>query len=185
MRHKIKGRKLNRTSSHRKAMFQNLANALIKHEQIKTTLPKAKDLRSIVEKIITLSKVDNVANRRRAMAKLQDQSSVVKLFTVLGPRYNDRKGGYTRVLKAGFRHGDMAPMAIIELMDRDETAKGKDSGIVEVKDDEVVEAPKVKKEAAKTKSADIREDAKASHSKVSAKKSATAAKSAPRKTQGK
>jgi large subunit ribosomal protein L17 len=182
MRHGIKGRKLNRTSSHRKAMFQNLANALIKHEQIKTTLPKAKDLRSVVEKIITIGTNDTVANRRRAMSKLQDKEMVVKLFTVLGPRYKDRNGGYTRVLKAGFRHGDMAPMAFIELMDRDESAKGLDSGPVEVQE-EAEEA--VEKAAPKTKTADIREDAKKSHSKVSAKTGATAAQSAPRKTQGK
>lgn len=140
MRHGIKGRKLNRTSSHKKAMFKNLSNALLKHEQIKTTLPKAKDLRGIVEKLITLSKTDTLANRRRAFAKLQDKEMVTKLFTVLGPRYKDRKGGYTRVLKAGFRYGDMAPMAIMELVDRDETAKGKDSGPVEIKEEETVEA---------------------------------------------
>lgn len=141
MRHGLKGRKLNRTSSHRKAMFQNLANALIKHEQIKTTLPKAKDLRSVVEKIITIGTNDTVANRRRAMSKLQDKEMVAKLFTVLGPRYKERNGGYTRVLKAGFRYGDMAPMAIIELVDRDETAKGKDSGqVVEAVEAEETEA---------------------------------------------
>ena len=183
MRHKIKGRKLNRTSSHRKAMFQNLANALIKHEQIKTTLPKAKDLRSVVEKIITLGRVDNVANRRRAMAKLQDKEMVVKLFTVLGPRYIERKGGYTRVLKAGFRHGDMAPMAFIELMDRDIAAKGKDSGLVVEIADEAEEA--VEKTAPKAKSHGIKEDVKSSNSKVDNAKVSKVAKAAPRKTQGK
>jgi len=140
MRHNLKGRKFNRTSSHRKAMFQNLSSALLKHEQIKTTLPKAKDLRSVVEKLITLSKTDSVANRRIAMARLQDAEMVTKLFTVLGPRYKERNGGYTRVLKAGFRYGDAAPMAIIELVDRDLTAKGKDSGQVEIVEKEEAKA---------------------------------------------
>jgi large subunit ribosomal protein L17 len=146
----MKFRKLNRTSSHRKAMFKNLSNALIKHEQIKTTLPKAKDLRSVVEKIITLGKVDTIANRRQAMSKLQDEAMVNKLFDVLGKRYKDRKGGYTRVLKSGFRYGDMAPMAVVELVDRDESAKGKDSGVVEVEtEDKVVETKETSKKASK------------------------------------
>lgn len=131
MRHKIKGRKFNRTSSHRLAMFKNMAQALLKHEQITTTLPKAKDLRSVVEKLITLSKNDSLHNRRQAFAKLRDDALVAKLFEVLGPRYKSRPGGYTRVLKAGFRTGDNAPLAVIELVDRDVAAKGQDSGPVE------------------------------------------------------
>ena len=128
MRHRKSGRKLNRTSSHRRAMFMNMANALIKHEQIKTTLPKAKELRPIVEKLITLGKHGGLANRRLAIAQLQDQAMVTKLFETLAERYEERPGGYTRVLKAGMRYGDAAPMAIIELVDRDEDAKGLDSG---------------------------------------------------------
>lgn len=136
MRHRKSGRKLNRTSTHRRAMFQNMAAALIKHEQIKTTLPKAKELRPIVEKFITLAKQGGLANRRLAIARLQDKEMVSKLFDVLGERYAERPGGYTRVLKAGFRYGDAAPMAIIELVDRDVEAKGKDSGPVMMDDDE-------------------------------------------------
>ncbi len=131
MRHGLSGRKLNRTSSHRKAMFCNMAHALIKHEQIKTTLPKAKDLRPIVEKLITLGKKGGLANRRRADSMLHDRALVDKLFTVLAERYASREGGYTRVLKAGFRYGDAAEMAIIEFVDRDPAAKGKDSGPVQ------------------------------------------------------
>jgi large subunit ribosomal protein L17 len=130
------GRKLNRTSTHRKAMFANMANALIKHEQIKTTLPKAKDLRPIVEKLITLGKKGSLANRRQAFAQLRDDAMVKKLFDTLGPRYGTRSGGYARVLRAGFRYGDAAPMAIIELVDRDLAAKGQDSGPVHVADDD-------------------------------------------------
>jgi large subunit ribosomal protein L17 len=122
------GRKLNRTSSHRKAMFANMAHALIKHEQIKTTLPKAKELRPVVEKLITLGKKGGLANRRRAIAMLRDEAMVAKLFEALATRYATREGGYARVMKAGFRYGDAAPMAIIELVDRDMTAKGQDSG---------------------------------------------------------
>lgn len=128
MRHANSGRKLNRTSSHRKAMFANMVNALIKHEQIKTTLPKAKDLRPIAEKIITLGKSGTLHDRRRAFAMLRDNDMVTKLFSVLAERYKGRSGGYTRVLKAGFRYGDSAPMAIIEFVDRDPAAKGQDSG---------------------------------------------------------
>jgi large subunit ribosomal protein L17 len=124
----MSGRKLNRTSTHRKAMFANMAAALLKHEQIKTTLPKAKDLRPIAEKLITLGKKGGLHERRQAFAMLRDDAVVAKLFSVLGERYKDRQGGYTRVLKAGFRYGDAAPMAIIELMDRDLEAKGMDSG---------------------------------------------------------
>ena len=128
MRHRKAGRKFNRTASHRKAMFANLANALIKHEQIKTTLPKARDLRRVVEPLITLGKRGDLHARRQAFAQLRDNAMVKKLFDELGPRYKERPGGYTRVLKAGYRHGDMAPMAFIELVDRDVDAKGLDSG---------------------------------------------------------
>jgi large subunit ribosomal protein L17 len=128
MRHGLSGRKLNRTASHRRALFANMASALIKHEQIKTTLPKAKDLRPIVEKLITLGKQGGLANRRRAHAVLRDDVIVAKLFSVIAERYATRAGGYTRVLKAGFRYGDAAPMAVIELVDRDVSAKGLDSG---------------------------------------------------------
>jgi len=136
MRHGMSGRKLNRTSSHRKAMFANLAVALLKHEQIKTTLPKAKDLRPIAEKLITLGKRGDLHARRQALALLRDEAVVRKLFDVLGARYKERNGGYTRVLKAGFRYGDAAPMGVIELVDRDVTAKGQDSGPVQVKEEE-------------------------------------------------
>lgn len=128
MRHGMSGRKLNRTSAHRKAMFANMVNALIKHEQIKTTLPKAKDLRPIAEKIISLGKSGTLHDRRRAFAILRDEAVVAKLFSVIAERYKGRQGGYTRVLKAGFRYGDCAPMAFIELVDRDPAAKGLDSG---------------------------------------------------------
>ena len=136
MRHGLSGRKLNRTKAHRRALFANLANALLKHEQIKTTLPKAKDLRPYVEKLISLGKRGDLHARRQAAAKLRDDAVVAKLFSVLGERYKGRPGGYTRIIKAGFRYGDAAPMAVIELVDRDATAKGLDSGPVEVKADE-------------------------------------------------
>jgi large subunit ribosomal protein L17 len=136
MRHRNQGRKLNVTTSHRIAMFANMAAALIKHEQIKTTLPKAKELRPVVEKLVTLSRKNNLHARRQAMSAVRDETQVKKLFEVLGPRYAARPGGYTRVLKAGFRPGDNAPMAFIEFVDRDEAAKGLDSGPVEVKDDD-------------------------------------------------
>jgi large subunit ribosomal protein L17 len=132
----MSGRKLNRTSSHRKAMFANMVNALIKHEQIKTTLPKAKDLRPIAEKIISLGKSGTLHDRRRAFAILRDDAVVSKLFSVIAERYKARNGGYTRVLKAGFRYGDCAPMAIIELVDRDPAAKGLDSGPTAEKSEE-------------------------------------------------
>lgn len=124
MRHAVGGRKLNRTTSHRQAMFSNMAAALIQNEQIKTTLPKAKELRPVVEKLITLGKKGGLANRRRAFAMLRCDESVAKLFGALSERYKKRDGGYTRVLKAGFRHGDAASVAFIELMDRDPEAKG-------------------------------------------------------------
>ena len=128
MRHRKAGRKLNRTASHRKAMFMNLSQALLKHEQIVTTLPKAKDLAPIVEKLISLGKKGGLANRRLAIARLQNEDLVGKVFDELAERYKERAGGYTRVLKAGFRKGDNAPMAVIELVDRNEDAKGQDSG---------------------------------------------------------
>ena len=124
MRHGHGHRKLNRTSEHRKAMFQNMINSLIKHEQIKTTVPKAKELRPIVEKLITLGKRGDLHARRQAAAQLKEDQYVTKLFDILGPRYKERQGGYVRIMKAGFRYGDMAPMAIIEFVDRDVDAKG-------------------------------------------------------------
>lgn len=124
MRHRMSGRKLNRNSSHRKAMFANMAAALITHEQIKTTLPKAKDLRRIADKLISLGKRGDLHARRQAFAQLRDDDVVSKLFSTLADRYKERPGGYTRVMKAGFRYGDAAPMAIIELVDRDPEAKG-------------------------------------------------------------
>ena len=140
MRHRNSGRKLNRDSSHRKAMFANLAGSLIVHEQVVTTLPKAKDLRPVVEKLITLAKKGGLAARRQAIAEMRDVAMAKKLFEVLGPRYKDRKGGYTRIMKAGFRYGDSAAMAVIEFVDRDEEAKGKDSGPVQAKVEEQAEA---------------------------------------------
>ena len=130
MRHGKAYRKLNRTAEHRRAMFANMAAALIKHEQITTTLPKAKELRPVVEKLVTLGKRGDLHARRQAVAEVRDLSMVRKLFDVLGPRYKDRQGGYTRVLKAGFRYGDSAPIAVIEFVDRDPDAKGQDSGPV-------------------------------------------------------
>ena len=124
MRHGSGYRKLNRTHEHRKAMFSNMAGSLIEHEQIKTTLPKAKDLRRVVEKLITLGKRGDLHARRLAASRLKQDAHVAKLFDVLGPRYKERNGGYVRVLKAGFRYGDMAPMAIVELVERDPAAKG-------------------------------------------------------------
>jgi len=133
MRHRMSGRKLNRTSSHRKALFGNMAAALIKHEQIKTTLPKAKELRSVVDKLITLGKRGDLHARRIAVSRLHgDKKLADKLFSTLADRYRDRPGGYTRIVKAGFRYGDSAPMAVIELVDRDPDAKGQDSGPVQV-----------------------------------------------------
>src|SRR5215475_10627266 len=133
MRHRNQGRKLNVTTSHRIAMFANMAAALIKHEQIKTTLPKAKELRPVIEKLVTLSRRGgkDLHARRQALSTIRDETQVKKLFDVIGPRYAGRPGGYTRVLKAGFRQGDNAPMAFIEFVDRDEDAKGQDSGPVE------------------------------------------------------
>ncbi|GHA12759.1 50S ribosomal protein L17 [Devosia pacifica] len=136
MRHANRGRKLNRTASHRKAMFANMSAALIKHEQIVTTLPKAKDLRPIVEKLVTLGKRGDLHARRQAISQIRDEAQVQKLFDVLASRYADRQGGYLRIMKAGFRYGDNAPLAVIEFVDRDVNAKGLDSGPVQERDDE-------------------------------------------------
>lgn len=145
MKHRIKQRKLNRTTPHRKAMLANMASSLVKHEQIKTTLPKAKELKPYLEKIITMgknaaAKPDTaLAKRRQAISKMGDKTQVAKVFDVLAERYADRQGGYTRIYKAGFRYGDSAPMAVIELVDRDESAKGQDSGPVPEFDDAAIE----------------------------------------------
>jgi large subunit ribosomal protein L17 len=136
MRHRKAGRKLNRTPTHRSALLSSLANALIKHEQISTTLPKAKELRRVADRLITLAKRGDLHARRQAYARIRDDVMVAKLFETLGPRYAERSGGYTRVLKAGFRYGDSAPMAVIELVDRDEDAKGLDSGPTQEREDE-------------------------------------------------
>lgn len=148
MRHGFKKRTLNKKIAHRRAMFANMAVSLVKHEQIKTTLPKAKELRPIFEKLVTKGKENTLHIRRQLLSFLRDEKAVEKILTVLGPRYKERKGGYVRVLKAGFRFGDCAPMAVVELVDRDVTAKGKDSGqIVEVETEATEEAPKAKKTA--------------------------------------
>ena len=140
MRHGNAHRKLGRKPEHRKAMFANMAAALIKHEQITTTLPKAKELRPVVEKLITLGKRGDLHARRQAISQIKDVALVAKLFAVLGPRYKDRSGGYTRIMKAGFRFGDNAAMAVIEFVDRDVEAKGKDSGPVQVRAEEAAPA---------------------------------------------
>ena len=146
MKHGIKQRKLNRTSQHRKAMLANMAVALVKHEQITTTLPKAKELRPFVEKLVTLGKKGGLANRRLAISRMRDTEYAGKLFDTMAERYKSREGGYLRIMKAGFRYGDNAPMAVIEFVDRDESAKGQDSGPVfdDVAEEEMVaeEAPK-------------------------------------------
>ena len=140
MKHNIKNKKLNKNSSHRKAMFMNMSNALIKHEQITTTLPKAKELRRFVEKIITFGKKGDLFSRRKTVSILQDQKMTKKVFEILADRYKKRSGGYTRIVKLGNRFGDNAPMAVIELVDRDESAKGLDSGpIIEKKSTDQVE----------------------------------------------
>jgi len=167
MRHGFKKRTLNKKIAHRRSMFANMAVALVKHEQIKTTLPKAKELRPIFEKLVTKAKTNTLHVRRQLLSFLRDEKAVEKILTVLGVRYKDRKGGYVRVLKAGFRFGDCAPMAIVELVDRDVTAKGKDSGqIVEVeaegekpaekpaKAEKTEKAPKAPKAKAKAKKAE-------------------------------
>jgi large subunit ribosomal protein L17 len=139
MRHRVSGRKLQRTSSHRTAMFRNMAAALIKHEQITTTVAKAKELRPYVEKLITLAKKGGLSNRRLAHARMLDDTQLVKLFDVIAPRFAERPGGYIRIVKAGIRASDAAPIAIIELVDRDVSAKGQDSGPV-IRDEEYDEA---------------------------------------------
>jgi len=141
VRHAKTHRKFNRRSDHRRAMLANLAAALIKHEQITTTLPKAKDLRPVVEKLVTLGKRGDLHARRQAIAQMRDLAMVRKLFEVIGPRYKNRGGGYIRVLKAGFRYGDSAPVAVIEFVDRDVEAKGKDSGPVRTRAEEPAPAP--------------------------------------------
>ena len=145
MRHNIKNKKLNKTSSHRKAMFMNMSNALIKHEQITTTLAKAKELRRFVEKIVTLGKKGDLLSRRKAISILQDQKMSKKVFDILADRYKSRSGGYTRIIKLGNRFGDNAPTAVIEFVDRDENAKGLDSGpVIEKKStDELEEQPQL------------------------------------------
>jgi large subunit ribosomal protein L17 len=140
MRHRLHGRPFSRSSAHRKAMFDNLAHALLKHEQIRTTLPKAKDLRPVVERLITLGKRGGLHARRQLIATLQDAALANKVMTTLAERYKERPGGYLRIIKAGFRHGDAAAMAMIELVDRDVDAKGQDSGPVQGADDEKAEA---------------------------------------------
>ena len=146
MKHNIKNKKLNKTSSHRKAMFMNLSNALIKHEQITTTLAKAKELRRFVEKIVTLGKKADLLSRRKTISILQDKKMSKKVFDVLADRYKNRSGGYTRIIKLGNRYGDNAPTAVIEFVDRDENAKGLDSGpVIEKKstDEEVEQQPQI------------------------------------------
>ena len=159
MRHGFKKRTLNKKAAHRRSMFANMAVSLIKHEQIKTTLPKAKELRPIVEKLITKGKTNTLHVRRQLISFLRDEAMVEKLLTVLAPRYQSRPGGYVRVLKAGFRFGDCAPMGIIELVDRDVTAKGKDSGQVveiaeEVKEEKPAKAKRTTKKAVKEETAE-------------------------------
>ncbi len=175
MRHQVGGRKLNRTASHRKAMFANLACALIKHEQIFTTLPKAKDLRPIVEKLITKGKANDLAARRLLISRLRCQKSAEKVLATLAPRYEARSGGYVRIMKAGFRYGDATPMAIIEFVDRDENARGADweSADAEAK----TAAPKAKKAPAEKKAAAPKADKAAAAPKAKkapAKKAASA-----------
>lgn len=141
MRHAKRSRRFSRTHEHRIAMFANMAQALVKHEQIVTTLPKAKELRPVVEKLITLSKRGDLHARRLLIARTRSEATAAKLIDVLGPRYKERPGGYVRILKAGFRYGDNAPLAVIELVDRDESAKGKDSGPVEAHEEVAATAP--------------------------------------------
>jgi large subunit ribosomal protein L17 len=181
--HQNRGRKLSRTKGHRRALFANMAQALIKHEQIVTTLPKAKDLRPIVEKLITLAKKGGLANRRLAIARMRDVDMVAKMFDVLAPRYADRSGGYIRILKAGFRYGDNAPLAVIELVDRDVAAKGQDSGPVFTDEgDETAETKDTKKAAKKAPTGDDKPTAPKGGKAKAAKGGQTTAKpSAPRR----
>ncbi len=188
MKHRIKQRKLNRSSTHRKAMLANMAAALVKHEQIMTTLPKAKELKPYVEKLITLGKQANdnpgraLAKRRQAIAKIGEEAQVAKIFDVLAERYASRPGGYTRIMKAGFRYGDAAPMAVIEFVDRDVEAKGKDSGPVQFDDEaglpEEPEAEEKQKEKPKPKG---KAQAKTESKPKAEKKKSPAKKEAPQK----
>lgn len=171
----MSGRKLNRTSSHRKALFSNLVCSLIEHEQISTTLPKAKDLRSFADKMITVAKKDTLAARRQALSFLRSEEAVKKLFDVLGKRYTSRNGGYTRVLKSGLRYGDCAPMAIIEFVDRDVKAKGLRQKTLLAASKEAEKAPAEKKEAPK---AEVKKVKDVKSTDVKAKKSGTAPKAA-------
>ncbi len=181
MKHRIKQRKLGRTTSHRKAMFANMSAALVKHEQIVTTLPKAKELRPFVEKLITLGKKGGLANYRRAISIMRDETQAKKIFDVLAARYKDRQGGYIRVLKAGYRYGDAAPMAVIEFVDRDESAKGADSGPAASQFEQEQEAnTQAAKESAKEKS----EKAKKDDSAKPAAKKAPAKKAPAKKSEG-
>lgn len=184
MRHGKKLRKLNRTASHRAAMFANMAAALVKHEQIVTTLPKAKEMRRIIDKIITLGKKGGLANYRKAIAELRDEAMAKKLFEVLGPRYQDRNGGYARVLKAGFRYGDAAPMAVIELVDRDVTARGKDSGPVQNDNDEFEAAEAAKPDVAKKADSAKKKGPVAKKTKETAKKSTAVSQKRTSKKKG-
>lgn len=171
MRHGFKKRTLNKKIAHRRSMFANMAVALIKHEQIKTTLPKAKELRPIFEKMVTKAKTSTLHIRRQLLSFLRDEKAVEKMLAVLGVRYKDRKGGYVRVLKAGFRFGDCAPMAIVELVDRDVTAKGKDSGpVVEVEAEAEKPAEKAEKPAKATKAPKAEKAEKAPKAKAKTKK---------------
>lgn len=180
--HQMKGRKFGRNKGHRRALFSNLAQALIKHEQIVTTLPKAKDLRPIVEKLITLAKKGGLANRRLAIARLRDVALVGKMFDTLAPRYADRSGGYTRIMKAGFRYGDNAPLAVIELVDRDPAAKGQDSGQDFTADDaEVGGEEKAARKASKKAPGDDKPTGPKGGSKAKAKGQTTAKPTAPRR----
>jgi large subunit ribosomal protein L17 len=183
MKHAINARKLNRTTSHRKSLFANLTCSLIEHEQIETTLPKAKDLRSFADRMVTLAKKNTLAGRRQALAFLRSEEAVKKLFATLGPRYGNRNGGYTRVLKSGLRYGDCAPMAIIELVDRDVGAKGvRQKAVLASKKADAKKAPEAKKDSAKTDTIKSAKDAKASDARA---KSQTGAKaSAHRKVIG-
>jgi len=177
----MKGRKFGRNKGHRRALFSNMCQALIKHEQIVTTLPKAKDLRPIVEKLITLAKKGGLANRRIAIARMRDVALVGKMFDVLAPRYKDRSGGYTRIMKAGFRHGDNAPLAVIELVDRDPSAKGKDSGQDFAADDADGETTEKKASAKKTPPTDKGPSGPKGGSKPKAKGQTSAKPTAPRR----
>ena len=201
MKHRIKQRKLNRTSSHRKAMLANMAASLVKHEQITTTLPKAKELKPYIEKLITLGKQANakpataLSKRRQAISKMRDEAMVKKVFDVLAERYEARPGGYTRVLKAGFRYGDAAPMAVIELVDRDLEAKGLDSGQIEFEDMPVEGSEELKETVAKNKEKAEKEEKSKEEKKPAAKKKTApkaekdektgAKKSAPKKAPNK